>query len=634
MAQLNVSELDFDQIKTNLKTFLSAQTEFQDYNFEGSGMSVLIDLLAYNTHYNGMLAHMLTNESFIDTAIKRESVVSIAKSLGYTPRSYLGSTATINLVVTVPASFNGTSVTLSRNASFGASVDGKSYSFQPVEDVTVNASVSGSNTQFVWNNLLIREGTRVSNKFSVSSAKPQGPYVIPNSKVDTTTIRAMVQESLSDLTVSTWLKSDKILDVKNDSKIYWVEEGIDALSQLRFGDGVIGKKLDAGNLILIDYIVASGPGANNAKTFSANSRIAVAGETVSITTVSNSSGGNTSEKIDEIRHNAPRFNATRDRAVTEQDYKTLILSSNSNIQSCAVWGGEKNDPPMYGRVFISLNPVAGQIITEQDKENIKSTIIDPKTPIAIMPTFVDPEFTYIKLGIGVTYDPKITVLTKGEMEVAAKTSVNNYFNTSLNKLNKSFYYTKLHDGIKAVSDSIISINIQLGLQKRIKPKLNSPYLYEAKFNQKLQPRELKSSYFNITVNNVIHKVYLSDTPAATVIAPTYSGTGIVNAINTEGNIVSAVGTIDYDSGTVTLPSMTMASLYGTETHLRITVTPHDSIKDITTQALIRTSDTSTAAVVAKPSRNTVLILDDSKTSSLINTDIGVAITATQDVEEI
>jgi hypothetical protein len=224
MAQLNVSELDFDQIKTNLKTFLSAQTEFQDYNFEGSGMSVLIDLLAYNTHYNGMLAHMLTNESFIDTAIKRESVVSIAKSLGYTPRSYLGSTATINLVVTVPASFNGTSVTLSRNASFGASVDGKSYSFQPVEDVTVNASVSGSNTQFVWNNLLIREGTRVSNKFSVSSAKPQGPYVIPNSKVDTTTIRAMVQESLSDLTVSTWLKSDKILDVKNDSKIYWVKE--------------------------------------------------------------------------------------------------------------------------------------------------------------------------------------------------------------------------------------------------------------------------------------------------------------------------------------------------------------------------------------------------------------------------
>ena len=188
MAQLNVSELDFDQIKTNLKTFLSAQTEFQDYNFEGSGMSVLIDLLAYNTHYNGMLAHMLTNESFLDTAIKRESVVSIAKSLGYTPRSYLGATATINLVVTVPASFNGTSVTLSRNASFGGTVDGKSYSFQPVEDVTVNASVSGSSTQFVWNNLVIREGTRVSNKFAVTTAKPQGPYVIPNSKIDTTTI--------------------------------------------------------------------------------------------------------------------------------------------------------------------------------------------------------------------------------------------------------------------------------------------------------------------------------------------------------------------------------------------------------------------------------------------------------------
>jgi len=634
MAQLNVSELDFDQIKTNLKTFLSAQTEFQDYNFEGSGMSVLIDLLAYNTHYNGMLAHMLTNESFLDTAIKRESVVSIAKSLGYTPRSYLGATATINLVVTVPASFNGTSVTLSRNASFGGTVDGKSYSFQPVEDVTVNASVSGSSTQFVWNNLVIREGTRVSNKFAVTTAKPQGPYVIPNSKIDTTTIRVMIQESLSDLTVSTWLKSDKILDVKSDSKTYWVEEGIDSLSQLRFGDNVLGKKLDTGNLILIDYIVASGPGANNAKTFSSSSRIATSGETIAITTVSNSSGGNTSEKIDEIRHNAPRFNATRDRAVTEQDYKTLILASNSNIQSVAVWGGEKNDPPMYGRVFISLNPISGQIITDQDKENIKSSIIDPKTPIAIMPTFVDPEYTHIKLGVGITYDPKVTILTKGEMELAAKTSVSNYFNTDLNKLNKSFYYTKLHDRLKAVSDSIISINIQIGLQKRIKPKLNSPYLYDAKFNQKLQPRELKSSYFNITVNNVIHKVYLSDTPAATVVAPLYSGTGIVNAVNTAGNVVAAVGTIDYDSGTVTLPSMTVGSLFGKETSLRINVNPHDSIKDITTQALIRTSDTSTAAVVAKPSRNTVLILDDSITSSVVNTDIGLSINATKDVEEI
>jgi hypothetical protein len=251
-----------------------------------------------------------------------------------------------------------------------------------------------------------------------------------------------------------------------------------------------------------------------------------------------------------------------------------------------------------------------------------------------MPEFVDPEYTYIQLEIDTTYDPKLTSLAKGQVEAAVLEQVNAYFSNQLNKLNKSFYYSRLHDLINKQTSSIISTNIRLGLQKRVKPTFNTTHNYTVKFNQKLQPRELGSTYFDIEISGVVHKAVLSDTPASTVVAPSYSGTGTVNAIGTDGQNLGAVGTIDYDSGSVDLPSMVLKKLYGTETNLRINVTPHDSIKDITTQALIRTSDTSTSAVVAKPSRNTVLLLDDSVLNATINTLSGVRITATKEVEEV
>ena len=634
MAQMRVNELDFDQIKNNLKIFLKAQDEFSDYNFEGSGLAVLIDLLAYNTHYNGMLAHMLANENFIDTAIKRESVVSIAKALGYTPRSYISSEAKITLTVTSDTSFVGTNLTLTRDTAFTTQIDGASYTFYPHEDVTVAAQIIDGVKKFVFSDLVIKEGARVVNRFTVSQGKEQGPYVIPNENIDRSTLRVRVQESLADISITTWNKVDTLLDVKGDSRVYWCEEGIDGLNQIRFGDGVIGQKLSTDNVIIIDYLAGKGFTPNGAKTFNCTGVLTGGSESFSVTTNSVASGGSIAETVDEIRFNAPRYNATRDRAVTESDYQTLILQSNPNIQSVSVWGGEKNDPPMYGKVFISLNPVAGQIITEQDKDTIKNTIIDPKTPVAIIPEFVDPEYTYIQLEITSVYNPKETVLTKGQVEAAILIEIDNYFNNSLNRLNKSFYYSRLHDRIKEGVSSLISTNIQLGLQKRIKPELNKQYNYTAMFNHKLQPRELTSTFFDVTIAGTTQKAILQDVPNSDVKAPLYNGSGVVNAVSPTGDLIGAVGTIDYDSGKVSIPAMYVAKLYGTESSLRITVTPHDSVKDITTQALVRTSDTSTAAVVAKPSRNTVLAKDDSVLNSSINTLSGVRITATKEVEEV
>ena len=728
MAQLNVTELDFDNIKANLKNYLSSQEEFSDFNFEGSGLAVLIELLAYNTHYNGILAHMLANENFIDTAVKRESVVSIAKSLGYTPRSRRGAQAKVNLSITPPASYTSTSLEINRASTFTTTVEGTSYSFYPTESTTVTATTAGGvgpyfiygtatqgngyyypvylsedsavaadtgatgahthtfseypgisfympnssrnhaletlgstttnasgvtvnsgltygrytgqlisseiQTQFNFNSLLIKEGVRVSNSYVVSSAAIQGPFVIPNINIDTSSLRVRVQNSASDLTLITYTESSKVINVKADTKTFWVEEGADGLYQLRFGDDVIGKKLTAANIIIVDYINSNADQANFAKTFILNDTLTQSGETISLSTAIAGYGGAFKEGIDEIRFNAPRFNATRDRAVTSSDYESLILASNSNIQSVSVWGGEKNDPPIYGKVFISLNPVLGSIITAADKDNIKTSIIDPKTPVAIIPEFVEPEYTFISLGIDISYNPKLTTLSKGEIETAASGAVSNYFNNSLNKLNKSFYNTRLHDSIKTTTESIIAIGITNSLQKRIKPILEAPMNYTIKFNQKLQPREVTSTYFNITVGTTNSKVSLIDVPSSTVVPPLYSGTGVVNAIKIDGSIVGAVGTIDYDSGTITIPSMTVNSLLSTEKHLRINAGTQRDVKDITTQALVRTSDVSSAAVVAKPSRNTVLTLDDSVLNSTINSRVGLKITATPEVEEI
>ena len=635
MAQLNVTELDFDQIKSNLKTFLKSQTEFSDYNFEGSSFAVLIDLLAYNTHYNGVLASMLANESFLDSAVKRESVASLAKAIGYTPRSNRSPTGKVNLTITPTSGYTSTNLTLPRSTTFTSTFEGVTYQFYPKEDVTVSKSVVDNVGVFVFNDLELKEGIRVTNQFTVETANPQGPYVIPNKRIDTTTIRVRVQTSLSDTTLTTWNVSDKFLDIKNDTKTWWLEEGADGLYQLRFGDGVIGQKLTVDNVVIVDYIATKGDDANGCKTWSISSTVTGSGETASLTTVADASSGAAKESIDSIRFNAPRVNATRDRAVTSKDYQSLILASNPNIQSVAVWGGEKNDPPIYGKVFISLNPVSGYTITTQDQDNILNSIINPKTPVAIQPEFVDPEFVYIGLKIKAAYDPKVTTLSQGQIKSAISSSVNEYFEQNLNKLNKSFYISRIHDLIVSDSESIISVNIEPYLQKRIDLTLNSPFAYEAKFNTKVQPRELKSSYFDVELSGNTHKVYLSDTPASTVVAPNYTGTGTVNFVDTDGTtIIGAAGTIDYDSGTVSLNSMTVKSLYGTDKKLKVRIKPHDSYKDITTDALIRTSDTSTAAVVAKPSRNTVLTLDDSAASSTTNTDVGVDITVTPEVEEI
>lgn len=638
MAVRKLTELEFDQIKTNLKTFLSDQSQYSDYDFEASGLSVLMDLLAYNTQYNAFLAHMVTNEAFLDSAVKRSSVASIAKTMGYTARSARASAAVIDLSITnVPSSYTSSSFTIAKEKSFTASFNGKTFKFYPDKDYTVSKTTVNDVDGFYFTNLRLVEGVRVDNSEIVDAASLSGPVLMANPAVDTTTVTCSVQESVADSTSVTFTFADNILDVKSTSNVFYIEESLNGQYEVRFGDGVVGKKLTAGNIVRLNYIAASGPAANGIKNFTPPSVFIGSTETVSLTLVSESSGGAIQESVDSIRFNAPRFNATKNRAVTTNDYQALILSANPNVKSVAVWGGEDNDPPIYGKVFISLQAKPGLVITQDDKDTLLRETIEPRQPVSITSEFVDPEFTYIGLNVSVTYDSKRTTLTQGALQNLVQQELQDYFDKQLNALDKNFYYSVLSGRLVALSTSFISVNLELRLQKRLTPTLNTIVKYTLPFNNKIQPYSVSSGFFDAKIDQATYKVYVADVPNDNVVAPAYSGKGTIVLKTSDKNVIvdANAGTIDYDTGKIEFNSLNIQAISGSYGTLSITCQPHESAKDIKTDVLRRTAEVSDtgAAVVPTPSKNYILAQDNSAADIPNNIRSGTSITLTARVSD-
>ena len=351
-------------------------------------------------------------------------------------------------------------------------------------------------------------------------------------------------------------------------------------------------------------------------------------ESVTVTTIANSSGGTARESVESIKQHAPRYNATKERAVTSNDYQALILAENANVQSVSVWGGEDNVPPMYGKVFISLNPYPGSIITQIDKDRIQNEIIEPRTPVAIQPEFVDPEYTYVGVNAATKYNSKTTSLTGGQIEAGVLSAVSEFFTVDLNNLNKNLYYSDLHDTIKNTSDSILSVTLNLKVQKRIPMALlNAIGNFKSTFNVKVQPRTLSTTWMDVAITGVTYKSKFVDVPASTVVSPGYFGSGSVWLQDPAGKLLKEIGTIDYDTGVINIPEIVISALYATDTSVKINMIPHNSVKDLTTDILTRTADISEGAVVAKPAKNTILSLDDSPQNIVTGSTSGVVVTA-------
>ena len=576
--KLRVTELDFDNIKENLKTFLKAQTEFKDYDFEGSGMSVLLDTLAYNTHYLGFNANMLANEMFLDSAALRSSVVSHAKTLGYEVSSPRAPIATVNISL----STSGTTKTMPAGTAFTTSVDGTSYQFVTIADVT--ASNTGSAVPF--DSVNIYEGSYVTTRYTVDVNDVDQKFLLSDARSDTTTLTVKVQNSTSDTTTTTYTRAKDITQLSTSSTVYYLQETDSGLFEVYFGDGTVSAALSDGNIVILQYVVTNKTAANGASSFSSPSSIDdVTG--VTTTTVANASGGSEAETIQSIKLNAPLDYATQGRCVTVDDYKTYTKKLFANTQAVSVWGGEDgsydtstgvSSNPEYGKVFISIKSTTGENLTSVQKSNLV-TAFAPYKVASITPVVVDPETTFLILNVNFNYDSTATTSTKDELASLISTTISNYNSSDLQEFNSSFRHSKLTGLIDDTDTAILN---------------NTTTVTMGKF---FTPVSSNSSY-TISFNNAFYNPYTGyNTAAGGVIAST--GFYLDNDTTTEyffdddgsGNLRiyslstgqvrtylnSAAGTVDYSNGTISTTSLLISAVSDVDgassTKIRITAIP-------------------------------------------------------------
>ena len=575
--RLRVTELDFDNIKENLKTFLKAQTEFKDYDFEGSGMNILLDTLAYNTHYLGFNANMLANEMFLDSASLRSSVVSHAKSLGYEVSSSRAPVATINVSLSTDANTK----TMSAGTAFTTSIDGVDYQFVTIADVT--SSNTGSAVPF--DSVKIYEGTYVTSSYTADSSEVDQRFLLNDARADTSTLTVKVQNSSSDTTTTTYTKATDITQLSSSSTVYYLQETDSGVFEVYFGDGVVSKGLSDGNIVTLQYVVTNRTLANGASSFSSPSSIdGVTG--ITVTTVANATGGSNPETVESIKLNAPLDYASQGRAVTIDDYKTYTKKLFPNTQAVSVWGGEDgsydtstgvSSNPEYGKVFISIKSTTGENLTTVQKSNLV-TAFAPYKVASVTPVIVDPETIFLILNVSFQYDSTATTSTKDELASLIATTISNYNSSDLQEFNSSFRHSKLLRLIDDTDTAILNNTTTVTMGKFFTP-VNASSSYNINFNNAFfNPHSghnaeaggiIASTGFQLD-NDTTTEYFFDDDGSGNLRIYSLSS-GVRTYLN------SAAGTIDYTNGTISTTSLFISAVSNVDgessTKIRITAIP-------------------------------------------------------------
>lgn len=475
----NVTELDFDQIKTNLKVFLSSQEKFNDYDFDGAGLNVLLDILAYNTQYNALLAHMNTNESFLDSAQIRANVVSHAKSMGYVPTSNTAARAYVDVTVTGNATSPAT-LQIPKGTTFSGQQGANQLSFVTNNSFEADKDI---NNQYKFTNVELLEGKLTTVSYRVDNAIELQKFKIPDPNIDVSTMIVRVRESLTSSEYQTYTKYTNINEATSESRIYFVQENSDGQYEFHFGDGNLGVLPSTGRVVDLTYLSTNGADGNGTSSFTINGAI---GGFTSIA-VANSSGftrtatGTNKESIDSIRYNAPKLFAAQNRAVTSSDYRAILLSNYEFIQDISVWGGEVNDPPVYGKVFISIKPKDADFLSTSTKAAIVS-FLNTKNVGSITTDILDPDYTLITIDTLFKYDPNLTSRTKTQLESAVRETISNYNDTYLEKFDGVLRSSQLLAAIDNTDQGILNSVIRLKMHKHVEPIVGTPTSYDLQFS--------------------------------------------------------------------------------------------------------------------------------------------------------
>ena len=516
---IEITDLDFDSIKNNLKTFMRSQDKFKDYDFEGSGLSVLMDMLAYNTHYNAYYLNMVANEMFMDTAALRSSVVSHAKLLNYTPQSTVSPQATITVQVN---QVGASSYTLPQFTRFQSeAVDGVNYTFITKDAYTENTV----NNTATFNNVELYQGEPISLSYTYdASTNSKQLFTIPDSNVDTATLTVRVQTSSTNTDIQIHTLATDVSNLNGSSAVYFLQESLNGQYEIYFGDGVLGKTLTDGNLILLSYVVTNGTSAAGANNFVLLDTIA-SGNNVVIPYVAASTGKDR-ESIDSIKFNAPKVYSAQGRAVTKEDYISLLQTNNLgfSFDSINVWSGADNNPPVNGQVFISAKPSGGYALTKTQKDKLVQNLIKPASVITVTPIFLNPDYTYLLINAKVLYDQSKTTLTSTQLSNKIKAAIQAFTQNTLNTFNSTFSMADLILSIQNSDRSIITNESNIKLEKKFFPILGQNKNYTLQYGVELERSVLISGiystptmkyYNNGTPLTLLNDVYIEEVPFST-----------------------------------------------------------------------------------------------------------------------
>ena len=555
MPYTQVANLDFNEIKEALKDYLRVNSDFTDYDFEGSALATLIDTLAYNTYYTAFNANMTVNEMFIDSASLRDNVVSLAKQLGYRPKSTVSPTANVNLAVTYGAPTVDTSLTLKAGTGFVSSFDNTLYQYAVTRDVlgqVINGVVN-------FDGLELKEGAMLTNTYTFNSALSNQRFILDNPGIDTTTIQIKVYPSAVATIFKEYKLSENILEAKPSSEIYFLEEVSEQRYEVLFGDGVLGRKLENGEKIEISYLVTAGAESNGAKSFTFSGTLVnqsgsnPASVTAAVSTVSVATGGTAAESVDKIKFTAPKMFAAQDRAVTAGDYGAIVRNLYPAVSDIIVFGGEDAEPPAYGKVFIAVKPEDAARLTSVTKEEIRGKLKEYRVA-AITPELIDPSILYVEVNSRIFFDSSKTELTKTQIKDNAISEFQSYINTSeTEKFNGKFRYSK---AVAVIDNSDISINSNLTsvkMRKDFFAQINSTSFYEVCYQNAFLDDDdpVVSSTGFVVTEYPTFTVYLEDRLGKMIL---YRLDGITGEkVLLDDN----VGDVDYAKGEIKLYDVTI-----------------------------------------------------------------------------
>lgn len=562
-TNFKTSSLDFDQIKQDFINYLTYQSEFSDYDFTGSGLQVLLNLLAYNTHYNALYDNFALNESFLDSASKFSSVISHANTIGYVPRSASGATAKVNLTVVNDSTNAPDVLTLMAYSPFITKINGKNYTFYNTSDIT--AKRNGSVYNFY--DVEIKEGYYLTLTQTYNGSYYE-TFKLNNQNVDTSTITVSVRENEDSTEEEIYTRAENILNIDNLSKVYFLKLNTDKTYQIQFGTGMLGKALTAGNVIEITYLVCHTNEPNGASVFEFNGSLP-SGSTCTVTTAQRATGGAEMESSESIRLNSPRSYAAQNRCVTAEDYETLIKKEYPNIRGVKAWGGQDNNPPEYGKVFVSIIPQSGDKLTEVTKTDIIRNILTPKKGLTSTVQLVDPSYLKIQMYSTVYYDSNKTTLTKDDIESLVNKTILNYNEENLGNFDTVLRFSKLSTAIDNSDPSVTNNNSRIKLIQKLEPMFNlqTRYLLEIHnpIYQTISPSEsiISSGFYCTDKPNTI--CYIDDDPQNNTLRLYYK-----NSSN-EKVIIRRCGSIDYPNGTINIDDIKITAL--AENELLFTINP-------------------------------------------------------------